>query len=192
MITPDIMEHTLLDQERLKSLENISIIIDLECVCGSIVEVGAFRGGSSKFLAKNNPKRKVFVFDTFCGIPCDPGELDTHIKGDFAADYGEVCTYLADCPNITVYSGIFPESMPNNMGPVALAHIDVDMESSVRGCILALWPKVSCGGFLVFDDYNAEACKGLKRAVDEMFGDKIIVGPHPQAWVQKTGVSNNE
>jgi O-methyltransferase len=184
-MTPDIMERTLLDPLRLANLARLSVSIEDGSVPGYIIEVGVYRGGSAKFLARVNPGREVHVFDTFDGIPTEPWDLDGHNRGDFASDFEDVKTYLSDCPNITIHHGVFPETWPKSLLPIALAHIDVDMEKVAREAIVRLWPILSPGGFLVFDDYGAEACRGVKRAVDEMFGERVVLGPSPQAWVQR-------
>lgn len=184
-MSPDIMERTLLSFERLMSLSALSATINASDVPGIVIEVGVYRGGSAMFLALENLDREIHVFDTFAGIPGDPWELDGHKRGDFVADYEDVAEFLKDCHNIKIYRGVFPATLPKGIGPVALAHIDVDMEQSARESIIALWPKLSPGGYLVFDDYGAEGCRGVKRAVDEMFGERVVRGPECQAWVQK-------
>jgi hypothetical protein len=181
----EILYRTLLDPDRLVNLCRLSASIEVGDVAGYVVEIGVFRGGSAKLLARANQSREVHVFDSFDGIPVDPWELDGHKRGDFAADYEDVKAYLSDCPNVTIYRGVFPATWPKGLTPIALAHIDVDMEKVVREAIVLLWPLISPGGYLVFDDYNAEACRGVKKAVDEMFGERVVAGPHPQAWVQK-------
>jgi O-methyltransferase len=181
----EVLDRTLLDPERLVNLARLSASIEVGSVPGYIIEIGVFRGGSAKFLSLSNPEREVHIFDTFAGIPTEPWDLDSHKPGDFASDFEEVKNYLSDRPNIVIHRGVFPETWPKGLKPIALAHVDVDMEKVAREAIVLLWPILSPGGFLVFDDYGAEACRGVKRAVDEMFGERVVLGPPPQAWVQK-------
>ena len=180
-----VLDRTLLDPLRLVNLARLCVSIEEGSVPGYIVEVGVFRGGSAKFLAQTNAGREVHVFDTFEGIPTEPWELDGHKRGDFASDFEDVKAYLSDCPNVTIHRGVFPITWPKGLSPIALAHVDVDMEAVAREAIVLLWPLLSPGGFLVFDDYGADSCRGVKRAVDEMFGERVVLGPAPQAWVQK-------
>jgi O-methyltransferase len=35
-----------------------------------------------------------------------------------------------------------------------------------------LYPKITSGGCIVFDDYGSQAWPGAKKAVDEFFSDK--------------------
>ena len=181
----DLLDRTLLDCDRLKNLSRLCASLDDRSVPGCIIEVGVYRGGSAKHLARINPDRAVLLFDTFEGIPHESWDLDWHKRGDFTADFEDVKTYLSDCPNIKIYQGVFPATLPKEIVRVALAHVDVDMEQSARESIVALWPIIAPGGYLIFDDYAAEACRGVKRAVDEMFSSRVAIGPHPQAWIYK-------
>jgi O-methyltransferase len=185
MISEAVRERTLLDESRLVRLLEMSSEIHSSEIPGCIIEVGVYRGGSALLLAQANPDREILLFDTFEGIPHEPWDLDAHKKGDFPASFAEVSELFSGFPNVRIHAGVFPLTCPKGMGPVALAHIDVDMERSVWDSIIFLWPLVTPGGFMVFDDYAAEGCRGVRRAVDEMFGDQVVMSAPPQAWVQR-------
>lgn len=51
---------------------------EIKNIPGNVVEIGAFRGGTSRFIAKLLPHKKVYVFDTFKGMP---PKWD-HLKGE--------------------------------------------------------------------------------------------------------------
>jgi O-methyltransferase len=57
------------------------------------------------------------------------------------------------------------ESTAPSIGAIALLHVDPDMYEPVRLSLATWYPKLSPGGFVQFDDY--EAFVGCKRAVDE-------------------------
>ena len=52
---------------------------------------------------------------------------------------------------------------------IALAHIDVAVYFSIRDSLDFIWPRLSRGGFIVFDDYGFATCPGARQAVDEFF-----------------------
>jgi asparagine synthase (glutamine-hydrolysing) len=54
--------------------------------------------------------------------------------------------------------------------PVALAHVDGDWYDSVMTCLQRIEPRLTQGGVLIIDDYDAWS--GCRRAVDEYFKDK--------------------
>lgn len=52
-------------------------------------------------------------------------------------------------------------------GAIALLHLDVDLYESYKTALDWLWPFVSPGGIVTFDEYRSEAFPGATRAIDE-------------------------
>ena len=159
---------------------------------GDVAEVGVYKGGTARLLAKTvEPAGKtVHLFDTFAGMPNPDPAKDWHQAGDFADTSVEaVREYLADCPNVRLYAGLFPDTA----GPIAdarfcLVHTDVDIYPSVLACCEFFYPRLVRGGVLVFDDYARDSCPGATAAVDEFFADKperLVYPPGLQAFVVK-------
>jgi len=146
-------------------------------VSGDIAEVGVYRGGSARILARLFPHKTVHLFDTFHGMPDIVHESDNcHKAGDFDdTSLEEVQTYLGDHSNVEFHVGIFPESAQSaevREQMFALVHVDCDLYRSVRACCEFFYPRLSISGIMVFDDYHAETCLGARKAVDEFFADK--------------------
>ena len=142
-------------------------------IAGDIAEIGVFRGGTAKLLAKTSaPSGKtVHLFDTFAGMPSVDARADLHQTGDFAnTSLTAVQAYLRDCSNVRLYQGIFPETaQPIEQCTFALVHIDVDIYTSVLSCCAFFYPRMEPGGMMIFDDYGFWSCPGAKKAVDEFF-----------------------
>jgi len=162
-------DHTLLgmDDGKLQKLLEMSRCV--QNIEGCVVEVGVYTGGSAKLLALDNPNRSIHLFDTFTGIPYNSGPNDLHDKGDFDADEKQVRSYLSDCSNVRFHVGIFPDTWPKDgsIKNIALAHCDVDMQRSAEDFIHIIYPLVTINGVIIFDDYNAYACPGVKKVVDK-------------------------
>jgi O-methyltransferase len=145
-------------------------------IAGDIAEIGVFRGGTAKLLAKTTaPAGKiVHLFDTFAGMPSVDANTDLHQTGDFANTSIEaVQAYLHDCRNVRLYKGFFPSTaQPVEQRSFALVHVDVDIYRSVLSCCTFFHPRMERGGMMVFDDYGFLSCPGAKKAVDEFFADK--------------------
>jgi O-methyltransferase len=151
---------------------------------GDFVEVGVYKGGSAAHLAgvAKDKARRLFLFDTFTGIPFADPDLDHHKVGDFNdVSLEEVRAAL---PEATIAAGVFPNTLKYcpDLGPIALAHIDCDQYKSVRESAIALVPLMAPGGVMVFDDYNV--LNGARKAVDEQFGKRVEVSPCGKAWVR--------
>jgi O-methyltransferase len=145
-------------------------------IAGDIAEIGVFRGGTAKLLAKTSAPdgKTIHLFDTFAGMPSVDASADVHRAGDFAnTSLAAVQAYLRDCSNVRLYQGIFPATAaPVEQRSFALVHIDVDIYQSVLSCCIFFYPRMEHGGMMIFDDYGFWSCPGAKKAVDEFFMDK--------------------
>jgi O-methyltransferase len=147
---------------------------------GIFIEVGVYKGGTAWYLAElaKAQNRKIMLFDTFEGIPfADPLKGDKHVVGDFKdTSYEEVRDAI---PYATVIKGVFPDCVPKmadgfRVEPdVAFVHLDVDQYQSYIDCATFLAQYMVPGGIMWFDDCDHLA--GAKRAVSEVFGDRIQI-----------------
>jgi O-methyltransferase len=145
-------------------------------IAGDIAEIGVFRGGTARLLAKTSAPagKTVHLFDTFAGMPSVDASADLHQAGDFAnTSLDAVQAYLRDCSNVRLYQGIFPATaQPIEQHSFALVHIDVDIYTSVLSCCAFFYPRMEHAGMMLFDDYGFLSCPGAKKAVDEFFAGK--------------------
>ncbi len=140
---------------------------DLE---GCVAEFGVFQGESARIILQNTDKH-VYLLDTFEGIP-HVNEHDNHHKvGDFSnTDVQHVVNQLSPINNnFTIIKGIFPDSITHSMlgQKYAFIHIDCDVYESYIEVLKTMYPRLSQGGVILFDDYHAPTCLGAKKAVDE-------------------------
>ena len=98
-------------------LMNIFLIIKYSEMQGNIIEFGAYRGGSSIFMAtllkRLGRPFKVYSLDTFAGMPdCDP-VLDMHRAGGFSQvnlDELEKIKQELQLDNLIFIKGLFQET----------------------------------------------------------------------------------
>jgi O-methyltransferase len=135
-------------------------------VNGDVVECGVWKGASSASLSRvcALSGRRLKLCDSFEGLPDDG--LKVH-KGLHTGVYGyykegmfkgaleavkenirrhgnpEVCDYV---------EGFFSESLAALKDPVCFAFLDVDLESSMRDCLRAIWPLLIENGAIYSDD----------------------------------------
>jgi O-methyltransferase len=161
---------------------------------GDFVECGVYRGGTAGVLAdmvEHKPGKKLRLFDTFDGMPEVDTEKDLHAKGDFSdASLSLVKKHVGKDSVTVYYQGLIPDTFNGLEGMrIAFAHIDVDIFSSVRACCEFIFPRLTQGGILVFDDYGFKSCPGAREAVDDYFRDTGLVPlvlPTGQAVVFKS------
>lgn len=138
---------------------------------GSFVEVGVYQGGTGSHITYLAEKqgRKVYLYDTFTGIPYKDA-IDVHEVGDFKdASYIDIKERL---PYANVVQGIFPNSAVE-MGDIAFVHLDCDQYRSIVESVEYLRPKMIKGGVMWFDDYGCLA--GATKAVHDLFGEGVEI-----------------
>ncbi len=121
--------------------------------------------------------KKLLLFDTFGGMPETDPEKDWHKKGDFQDTSAEaVISYVRAEEFCSLRKGFIPETFRGlESAKIAFAHVDVDIYKSVYDCVSFIWPRLTLGGFIVFDDYGFATCPGARAAVDGFFATKASV-----------------
>ena len=181
--------------ERLYSFWNAVNYVVNNHIPGDFVECGVWRGGSAMmaamaFMTAGDLSRKLWLYDTFAGMP-PPSENDIQIRsGKHAREYLEtedrVPAYntwaIADFDDVqkNIYSTGYPqekivfrkglvqetlrEPKPDT---ISILRLDTDWYDSTRLELKELWPLLVRSGVLIIDDYGW--WKGQKQAVDEFF-----------------------
>ena len=134
---------------------------------GCVVEAGAYKGGSTAKLSiiAKMLGRKIYVFDSFEGLPDNNEQHDKSIFGYSIKGWFEGQRFKGALEevrdNIKMYGeievcefvqGWFEETMPSFREPIMGAILDVDLVSSTKTCIKHLYPLISDGGFLCSQD----------------------------------------
>lgn len=117
----------------------------------NIVDLGVYKGGSTRALAKMFPDYTIHGFDSFEGLPEDWSHA---IKGSF----GEIQGALPDMPgNVKLYKGWFDQTLPvwarEHAGtPISLLRVDCDIYSSTKTIFDELGQFVESGTWICFDE----------------------------------------
>ncbi|MHC1768916.1 MAG: TylF/MycF/NovP-related O-methyltransferase [Verrucomicrobiia bacterium] len=167
--------HTLVPPERCWVL--YSLARQALTVPGDFAECGVYKGGTAMLLGRvadeqsGSSGKKLMLFDSFSGMQETDPSKDLHQPGHFADTSLEVVQQrLAWFKRAEFYPGWIPKSFSGlENRRFAFAHIDVDLYQSILDCCNFIYPRLSPGGFMVFDDYGLPSCPGARRAVDEFF-----------------------
>ncbi len=148
---------------------------DLE---GAVVELGAFKGGTSVWLARavaalGLDDSKVIAFDAWDGFPPRRSLLDLyeHPRCVFR-DFDAVRAYT-EPHGIELVVGDIAETAPQRLAsePILLAFIDTDNYSATRKALEPIRDNLVIGGAIVFDHYFTTAdyayTVGERMAADE-------------------------
>jgi O-methyltransferase len=164
-------------------------------LAGDVFECGVYKGGTAKLLEDTMKRvgssKNLHLFDTFEGMPQTDAKKDWHKKGDFADTSLEaVQTLIGDNECVWYHKGFIPDTFAplQDIESICFAHVDVDIYRSVVDCCAFIWPRLSVGGAMVFDDYGFDTCKGALDAVNDFFAQTNafpICLPTGQAIVYK-------
>jgi len=171
---------------RLLSLHRAVLYVEKNKIPGDLVECGVARGGSAAMMALtlNDRSRKLWLFDTFEGLPAPSKENPDH---PIASLYTGTCRGSLDEVRSSfqrlgiedkaiLVPGLFQETLPRcGIESIAILHVDGDWYESVMATLENLYDRVSKGGIIQFDDYGFWA--GARRAVDEFMKRRSITEP---------------
>jgi len=157
----------------------------------NIIEFGSFKGGNALFMAlvmrEVAPDAVVYALDTFGGMPETNKAIDAHNAGDFSdTSLESLSERIAQLglTNLVPLKGLFQETFPklSLTCKFGLAHIDADIYSAIKYAQDAVWPCMTTGGYVVYDDADVSSCIGATEAVEELIQERQIhseqVWPH--------------
>jgi Macrocin-O-methyltransferase (TylF) len=146
-------------------------------VPGSIIEFGVAEGTSTlvlrselRRLQREQPavgERRVFACDSFEGLPeqfemLPPGTFACRKPGIRGVEF--VVGY---------FDATLDDELARRVGPVALASLDADLESSTLGALRWITPLLHCGSLLLFDEFDGDG--GAERRAYEQWTDETGV-----------------
>ena len=184
--------HTMVGVDRLESLRQLTQQALDEGIPGDFIETGVWRGGCCilmrGILAANGVReRKVYVTDSFAGVPLPRPELYPaddgyrfHLHPELAVSLDTVKDnfrrYGLLDDRVVFVEGLFSDTLPVlDARPFALIRLDGDLYESTYVALDHLYPKLSPGGFLIVDDFGVvEPCR---RAVEDYRARHCIAAP---------------
>lgn len=180
LVTKDRMDSIVDKLEKVKNLD------------GFVCEVGVYKGGTSKLICSNT-NSKVFLIDTFEGLPQE-SEHDNYCKKGFFNNPSteHIVQLLNPLTNYEIIKQEFPKGDTSKLDNLKFKfiHLDVDIYESTKNCLEYFYPRMLIGGYIVIDDYNWFQCLGVNIAVNEFFSirkEKPICEIPNQAFIIKEG-----
>jgi predicted O-methyltransferase YrrM len=150
-------------------------------VPGNVIEFGVAEGASTRVLRselrrlrRQQPKigsRRLFACDSFRGLP---EQFETLATGTFACEPPRI-------RGVELVVGYFDDTLDDalarQVGRVALASLDADLESSTTCALRWLTPLLDRGSLLLFDEFDGDG--GAERRAY-------------QQWTRETGVQTTK
>lgn len=151
---------------------------------GDFAELGVYKGGTARLIARNKGSKEFHLFDSFEGM-VDTSQYDIHRKGDFHdTSLENVQRYLSGFERLSFYQGWFPQTTKGlEQRRYAFVHLDVDLYQSTLDALQFFYPRLVPGGMILSHDYNSLSCPGVAKAYKEFFSDK------PEIIIELAGTS---
>ena len=195
-----------------KTLDNIKFCITEVVnnnIEGDFIETGVWRGGAVIYayhvLKGFNSKKKVYVADSFSGLPKPnirdyPQDMgDPHwkieklkvsleeVKNNFKL-FGDIDK------NVIFLKGWFKNTLyTNDIKKLSVLRLDGDMYESTWQALDALYPKLSVGGYCIIDDFGHIRAKKATLDYRQKYEieDEIVLidktpGAYPSIYWKKT------
>jgi hypothetical protein len=163
----------------MKRLENIQACIErvvADGVPGDIVETGVWRGGTAMFMravlkSLGVTDRVVYAADSFEGLPVPDADQFPIDKGCHLHEWDHLAVSLETVrenferyglldDQVQFVKGWFRDTMPTLAGHRwAILRLDGDMYESTMEVLEHLYPDLSPGGYVIFDDYKIKRCR---------------------------------
>jgi predicted O-methyltransferase YrrM len=155
----------------------------------TIAEIGVNKGETSKIFRSLFPEAHLYLIDPW---QLNPDYLLSATPISRKSKHYEKAHQIVqeefkDDPNVTILRMTSLEAISHTPEKFDLVFIDANHEyTHVKQDILSWLPKVRQGGILAGHDYAPEIpmFSGVKQAVDEIFGKKIMLGKD-RLWIHK-------
>jgi len=166
---------SMIGLKRMQNVQDCLTTVLSENIPGDFIETGVWRGGAcifarGIFAAWNDTTRRVFVADSFQGLPKPDADKYPDDQGDAHHDLDylrvskeqvarnfERFNLLDD--RVVFLNGWFNDTLPTLPSEqLAVIRLDGDMYESTMDGFNNLYHKLSPGGFCIIDDYFLPNC----------------------------------
>lgn len=182
--------HSMIGFRRMRNLRTLAEDVILNNIPGDFIETGVWRGGACIMMravlaAHQDPSRKVWVADSFAGLPEPDGARYSADEGDLHHTFEQLEvsreqvqanfeSYDLLDDRVQFLVGWFKDTLPSApIQQLSILRLDGDMYESTMDALTSLYDKLSVGGYIIVDDYGVvDACK---QAITDYRASKGIV-----------------
>lgn len=168
-----IIDRNYFDYVRLSTLELVCHEIKKKNLAGNVAELGVYKGRFARYVNEYFADRTLYLFDTFEGF--DNRDLASETQKNFSSgkqDFSDTSVesvlklmkYPQKCKPVV---GFFPESARNIDDQFVFVSLDADLYEPIYNGLQFFYPKMVSGGYIFVHDFNNDAYKGARQAVEQ-------------------------
>jgi O-methyltransferase len=174
------LDKNYFDYIRLATLELASFEIRKKGLTGNVAELGVYKGKFAKYINQYFSDRKLYLFDTFQGF--DSRDIDREKSKNFSLaeqDFSDTSLemVLKQMPfpqNCIPVKGYFPESAGQIEDRFVFVSLDADLYEPIYQGLIFFYPRLQEGGYIFIHDFNNDAYKGARQAVEKFCQERSI------------------
>ena len=165
-------------------------------VPGDYAEFGTFRGGCAYMILSTGElpaDRRLLLFDTFRGIP-DRRLTPRELAAGFAGSWAEGASAAGVAERLSAWSDqvdiregdVFDTVPAADVGRLAFVHLDLNASAPTAHVLEHVFPLMTPGGVVVFDDYGQERYADQRAVVEDYFAsrpEEVVALPTGQGFV---------
>jgi O-methyltransferase len=174
------IDRNYFDYIRLATLELVSYEIGRKKLEGNVAELGVYKGKFARYLNEYFPDRILYLFDTFEGFDNRDiiREKQNHFSSgdqDFSNTSVEnVLNLMPDRKKCRPVKGFFPESAKDVDDRFVFVSLDTDLYEPIYSGLHFFYPRLVHGGYIFIHDFNNDAYKGTREAVEKFCVEQRI------------------
>lgn len=177
------LDRLLIRKHRGCYLKYLALIHQIEVK--SIVEIGVFRGKNAVVLRHEFPDAHLYLIDPWAPSTSylESGSAVSEKQKIYDDALDRVQSIFEEDPKATVIKKLAANAAPEVPNNLDLVFIDANHEyHQVKEEILTWKDKVRPGGIISGHNYGRNRLPGVKKAVDEIFGDDFLLG-QDEVWL---------
>jgi O-methyltransferase len=168
-----MIDRNYMDYVRLSTLELVSYEINRNKIEGSVAELGVYKGKFARYINRYFPDKKLYLFDTFQGF--DETDIKAELKNTYSSgeqDFSNtsvkhVLSIMPFPDQCIIKQGYFPDTARGLNEQFVFVNIDADLYEPIYNGLQFFYPRLKKGGYIFVHDYNNDAYKGAREAVEK-------------------------
>jgi O-methyltransferase len=190
--------HTMIGLKRLANVRECVESVLADGIPGDLIETGVWRGGTTIFMrailkVHGVSDRVVWVADSFAGLPAPDEARYPHDRGLTLHRFPQLAVTLEQVQDnfrrydllddrVRFLKGWFRDTLQDApIDRLAILRLDGDLYESTIQALEGLYDRLSAGGYVIVDDYNAIAA--CRQAVHDFRAQRGINDPiRPIDW----------
>jgi O-methyltransferase len=168
-----MIDRNYMDYIRLSTLELVSYEINRNKIEGSVAELGVYKGKFARYINRYFPDKKLYLFDTFQGF--DETDIKAELKNTYSSgeqDFSNtsvkhVLSIMPFPDQCIIKQGYFPDTARGLNEQFVFVNIDADLYEPIYNGLQFFYPRLKKGGYIFVHDYNNDAYKGAREAVEK-------------------------